>query len=334
MDVRSLSLFSVVTFDNVECTGSASKKHGICFTSDECTENGGSADGNCASGFGVCCTFTVSTCGTTVSRNLTYVTNPSYPSSYTTTGTCTFTINRVNDNICQIRLDFDTLVLTEPATGECSSTNTDKLTFTSPSGFVPPGTGGLCGDSLSGDHMYIETGLTGSVGMSFAIGSATGSRTWKIKVTQIECGTSWKAPEDCAQYFTGISGEFQSYNNVGDQTLQSQNYKYCIRQEAGMCGIQYTSVEMDLDATIDAASQSVDATDADICPITAIRIPGVVGAKASEFCGSILSVGNEATINGALTTYSTPFVVSYFTTTGTTLATFNGFKLKYTQIPC
>ncbi|QQP34786.1 Putative LOC101744434, partial [Caligus rogercresseyi] len=137
---------------------------------------------------------------------------------------------------------------------------------------------------------------------------------------------------DCAQYFTGISGEFESYNNAGDQALQSHNYQYCIRQEDGMCGIQYSSVEMDLDATIDAASQSVDATDADICPVTAIRIPGVVGALASEFCGSILSVGNEATVNGVLTTYTTPFSVSFFTATGTTLAGFNGFKLRYTQV--
>ncbi|QQP34787.1 Putative LOC101744434, partial [Caligus rogercresseyi] len=126
--------------------------HGTCFTSEECADNGGTSDGNCASGFGVCCTFKVSTCGTSVTRNITYITNPSYPTAYTTSGTCTYTINRVNDNICQIRLDFDNLVLTEPATGECSNTNTDKLTFTSPSGYVPPGSGGLCGDNVSGSH--------------------------------------------------------------------------------------------------------------------------------------------------------------------------------------
>ncbi len=32
-------------------------------TSDECNDNGGTSDGNCAAGFGVCCMFT-STCAT------------------------------------------------------------------------------------------------------------------------------------------------------------------------------------------------------------------------------------------------------------------------------
>lgn len=38
------------------CTG-ASGDMGTCFTTTECTEKGGSTDGNCAAGFGVCCVF-------------------------------------------------------------------------------------------------------------------------------------------------------------------------------------------------------------------------------------------------------------------------------------
>ena len=43
-------------------------------TQTECSNNGGSVDGNCAAGFGVCCMF-VASCGTTtaVSHNCTYL---------------------------------------------------------------------------------------------------------------------------------------------------------------------------------------------------------------------------------------------------------------------
>ena len=36
--------------------------------------------------------FRLSTCGTTVTQNLTYIQNPSYPTGYTTTGNCIFTV--------------------------------------------------------------------------------------------------------------------------------------------------------------------------------------------------------------------------------------------------
>ena len=54
---RAFSLFSVVKFDNVECTTSNADKNtfGMCLTSTECTDRGGVHQGNCASGFGACC---------------------------------------------------------------------------------------------------------------------------------------------------------------------------------------------------------------------------------------------------------------------------------------
>ena len=55
------SLFNVVTFPNEQCTGASTTSsgavYGTCYSSTECTAKSGSADGNCASGFGVCCTF-------------------------------------------------------------------------------------------------------------------------------------------------------------------------------------------------------------------------------------------------------------------------------------
>ena len=118
------SLFSVVTFPNDQCTGSTSTAsttvYGTCYSKSECNDKGGTADGNCASGFGVCCTFLKSTCGSTVAQNCTYIQNPSYPTSYTTAGDCSYSVTPINSEICQIRLDLDTFDLTETATtGVC-----------------------------------------------------------------------------------------------------------------------------------------------------------------------------------------------------------------------
>ena len=104
--IEQLSLFSVVNFPNADCTSiSSSTTTGTCYTSSECTSRSGSASGSCAAGFGVCCVITSSTCGSTVSNNVTYIRNPGYPSSVTptSTGTCTTTIRKVSDDICQLR---------------------------------------------------------------------------------------------------------------------------------------------------------------------------------------------------------------------------------------
>ena len=47
---------SVVSFKNEECTTTMSTAmNGLCVSSEDCTETSGTASGNCASGFGVCC---------------------------------------------------------------------------------------------------------------------------------------------------------------------------------------------------------------------------------------------------------------------------------------
>jgi len=77
---RVFSLFSIVQFPNEACTStSGTYGNGTCYTAGECSSKGGSAQGNCAAGFGVCCTFTVSATGSSVRENCTYIVNPSYP---------------------------------------------------------------------------------------------------------------------------------------------------------------------------------------------------------------------------------------------------------------
>jgi len=77
---RVFSLFSIVQFPNDACRStSGTYSNGTCYTSGECSSKGGSAQGNCAAGFGVCCTFSVSATSSRVSENCTYIVNPNYP---------------------------------------------------------------------------------------------------------------------------------------------------------------------------------------------------------------------------------------------------------------
>ena len=49
-----------------------------------------------------------------------------------------------------------------------------------------------------------------------------------------------RAPDDCVQYYYGSTqGYVQSYGFGSGQLLYSQNYKACIRQEEGYCGIDW-----------------------------------------------------------------------------------------------
>lgn len=99
----------------------------------------------------VCCIYKTNECGTTISKNISYIQNPDFPSTYTTTGTCSYKITKTDASVCQVRLDFDTLVLggndeTGSYAGCCGSTcgspagsdATDSLTVEGKSGKNPP----------------------------------------------------------------------------------------------------------------------------------------------------------------------------------------------------
>ena len=59
--LQFLNLITWVQFENTEC-GGVTGDNGTCFTTNECKEIGGTADGSCASGFGVCCVLKVNIC--------------------------------------------------------------------------------------------------------------------------------------------------------------------------------------------------------------------------------------------------------------------------------
>merc|ERR1712141_835413 len=113
---KHFSLFSVVTFKNEECTSETTltggARKGTCYTTTECSDKSGLKSGNCASGFGVCCVFIDNGSATkTFTENRTHIRNSEYPSYATATAKANsiiYTIDKAQDDICQVRLDFTT----------------------------------------------------------------------------------------------------------------------------------------------------------------------------------------------------------------------------------
>merc|ERR1739848_146975 len=130
--------------------------NGICRTDADCTESGGEASGNSASGFGVCC-FTTLTEDGEITNNLTYIQNVGFPAAVGNTApvaalTNTYTV-KGGGNICQIKFDFDTAVLADPTTnGACPTGEAISVTSTSTTMI---GVESLCG-TLTGSHLHIN----------------------------------------------------------------------------------------------------------------------------------------------------------------------------------
>jgi len=247
---KALSIFTVVKFPNTGCQSSTSGRNGTCYTVSECAANGGSSSGACASSFGVCCVFEKS-CGGSSSENLTYFT----ASDRTLGGSCSLTVCKSQSDVCQLRLDFETFVLSDPVTvttliglaavgagafnnlGACV---TDSFSVSSPGAKAPPL---ICGTN-TGYHMYIPASdqcnvLTSNFGSS----STATTSAFTIKVTQVECSSKTLAPNGCTQYITGTTGtlETYNYNSAGGQLLQNQDYAVCVRAERAVCTICYSS---------------------------------------------------------------------------------------------
>eukprot|EP00095_Tigriopus_kingsejongensis_P004837 maker-scaffold713_size108309-snap-gene-0.11 protein:Tk04837 transcript:maker-scaffold713_size108309-snap-gene-0.11-mRNA-1 annotation:"hypothetical protein AND_010472" len=226
------------------------------------------------------------------------------------------------------KLDFRTLTTTFDATGTCG-TVADAITVTSPfsssANAFPPT---VCG-TLTGQHMYIETGITGTAGtLTIAKGTGAGSRNYQIKATYYTCDNLAKAPAGCTQYLTGISGNFASFNYPGGQLLQAQNYNNCIRQEEGYCNLQVKESGTTTPDPFFLSAPAVAATAA--CQaLSHIVIPNPTMAM---FCGGILSNVEANTVPGVVTTApGSAFQVGVLTLSAT-LAGITGFNLDYTQI--
>lgn len=293
----------------------------------------------------------VSACGSTLSANTSYIRNPGYPASYTPTsvGTCTYTINKANDDVCQLRLDFITFSGYTHTTGVCS----DTFAAAGQTGVNPPS---ICGTN-NGYHMYIEFGTSASDSITLTnTWSATGiatAKNYNILARQICCTDSWKAPTGCTQYFTGLSGNVQSYGFAGGQLLAGMNYQNCIRTEDGYCGIEWkqssttTPDPFGIGVTVPAISIENVA-----CPpinayisipnlspdgIKPIPVPHGVTTYINTMCGGDFGIQGPAALNTQvqpLVSRTKPFTLNLFSTAATNQPIATGFNLDYTQQTC
>lgn len=254
---KLISVFQVVKFQNSLCTGTT--LNGTCFTSAECENIGGSSDGTCADGFGVCCTVKLTTTGSS-SQNNTYLSM----ASDVTVGNHIFTVCPCSDDICRIKFDFTAFQLASPASGfgfeannleaaanaaGVGSCNIDTFYITSPSGRGSPA---ICGNNKN-QHMIIDAAGTECLEVVVGIGSGTPTvtRGVDISVFQYACGDEMGGPPGCLQYFTNEVGKIRSFNfpDVAAGTLipggftyhlHNQHYKICIRRGNGKEVICYT----------------------------------------------------------------------------------------------
>jgi len=250
-DEKFLSVFQIVKFKNDACPASDGNT-GVCFTEAECAAKGGVASGNCASAFGVCCVFTVSACGGTVTQNNTYIQSPNYPSP-APVGMCMYTLNKCDSNICQMRLEFENVMLSDPSMGDCTNDTLMISDVDAQSQKVIPMS--LCG-TLTGQHMVVNVkGQTGGSKIVFNIVSAASMAKWRVKVVQLSCSDpDLLAPPGCLTYNTAESGTIQSYNYQGGngELINNQKFSHCIKYMEGFCDVALTSMTFDMGTSGDA----------------------------------------------------------------------------------
>jgi len=261
-DAKFLSMFNIVRFPNDACDGGS--RNGTCYTKEECSNKGGTEDGDCAQGYGVCCTF-ISNCGASLSENNTYFESTGDEKSH-----CSIQVCKASSNIVQLRLDFVDFVINQPessittiakVSGEAVSTFatakgaslatrclTDVFSVSNPGGPSPPQ---ICGNNVD-EHMYVDMGAE-CIDLTFQLG-LTGAleAKWNIRVTQYEATYDNLAPFGCTQYFwkqdsdSDGKGTIQSYNWSGNKHLADQDQVICIRREDDKNKICYsTSMQTD-----------------------------------------------------------------------------------------
>lgn len=250
---KNIAIFNVVKFQNTECTG-GNNNPGTCYTTEECEDRKGTADGTCAEGYGVCCIFEIN-CGGSSSENLT-----TFMSNDVQAGACQAKICKIDSDIVQLRLDFTTFVISDPSTSVASAfsiqngnpvtatvleqTNagvcdTDSFAVTSPGG---AGTPTICGVNTD-EHMYVDAADACNM-LTFSISeNSLVTPMWSIRVTQYGRDFANKAPLGCLQYHFGSdTGQVRSFNWNGGagRHLSSQNQLICIRREATKFRICYS----------------------------------------------------------------------------------------------
>jgi hypothetical protein len=168
-------------------------------------------------------------------------------SSYSTSSDsdpCVYTICKSASDVCKIRIDFDTMVLSDPysttasavlldggRTGKCLE---DTLQVINPGYASTPV---ICGYN-TGQHMFVPAAdECNTILINVDTGTTSTTRKWQIKTTQYTCESEMAPVQSCLQYFTSDYGEIASFGwdtsastVASSQThLTNQKYDICIR---------------------------------------------------------------------------------------------------------
>jgi len=333
-DAKAFSLFSVVSFPNEPCNTLMADMQGLCLTAEECDDRSGTASGNCASGFGVCCFTSVDDNMATITNTMTYISNPGFPTQVTAgTAAQTFTYPiQALASTSQIRLDFQTGVFDQPTatTGVCGS---DTVTYTQAS---TSSGGTLCG-TLTGQHLYLENSGTANMANTLAISISTANanvmRSWKILVTILEVGDSSieGKPSGCLQWFTGETGRITSFNHLNAQAqghMLALSYSICIRPTTSGC-VDFRESGGTTDSFRLGANDNA-AAEVGGCADTALIIPNI-DVQQPNYCGTTLAAADGQTTTGIVR--STGHIINVFSS-NTNKANPSSFDLMYTQVDC
>ena len=109
---------------------------------------------------------------------------------------CRLTVNKLADDVCQLRLDFANFVLAQPESTD-NKCKDDMFIVTG-----GPPVPSICGVN-TGSHMYIDMGLsTNSPVVLTAVTSGQSfERSFSVQITQLECVSLSKgqpSETDCA----------------------------------------------------------------------------------------------------------------------------------------
>jgi hypothetical protein len=93
--------------------------------------------------------------------------------------------------------------------------------------------------------VYIDAGLGQSnpIILTVITSGPAFPRAWRIRVSQIPCGSISRADQGCLQYYAGVSGRVKSFNfdTSSGRQLSNQDYSICIRTEKNFCSVQYSA---------------------------------------------------------------------------------------------
>jgi len=333
---KSFSLFSVVSFPNDECqTMTTPPSVGICVAKEECD---GTASGNCASGFGVCCFRKTDLAMATITKTATYIQNPDHPTPVGATAPVAASshMNTINggSTVKQIRLDFEAAVLTQPNTGTGLCTG-DAITLSQGSNTIKE-FASLCG-TLTGQHIYLDHSTTAMSAVTITTTTTAFSRTWKILVRLLEADSPMLAPSECRQFFMGETGTITSFNHKNGAAvgtiLGNTNYKACIRMEAGNNCVTYREARTTgTPDPFNLAGGTTSQVGGASCTADIVSIENAHGVSGqTRFCGGHLSTVSGQTAGSIISSDAkNPGIRVITTATGRATGT-SAFEIIYAR---